>query len=359
MCGQAPEEIGFLLVERLPDAEGQPPLLADVVHQPVDAVADLAGIVPFVFHQEEGFRFRRDQQVEADFAFPRHGQVAAVHQVAGRGLRGQDLADGPRRLLQALEQQQHDGAMPRQRLRGQGGLGNQGQRSFRARQQPGQVEMVRRQHVGEVVSAAAQRALGLALADQAGMLRQEGDQPIDQVALAKIGVLTDSLDQRCAVELQQLAVGQRDLQAADVTPHRAVLQPAAAGGVAGDHAADGGDGAVGRVGAEKASPQPQLGREPLVDHARLHAAQFSLEAEDAAEEPGEIQHQPGAERFAGHAAAGAVGVHGDVLLGGVLQAGCHVGRTAGADQRQGLDLVNAGVAGVELQARCCRSGPRR
>ena len=34
--------------------------------------------------------------------------------------------------------------MAGQRLRGQRGLGDQGQRALRARQQPGQVEMIRR-----------------------------------------------------------------------------------------------------------------------------------------------------------------------------------------------------------------------
>ena len=54
-----------------------------------------------------------------------------------------------------------------------------------------------------------------------------------------------------------------------------------------------------------------------------------VEADDAAEKLGEIQHQPGAERFAGHAAAGTTGMDGDVLLGGIVQAGRHVGRTSG------------------------------
>ena len=95
--------------------------------------------------------------------------------------------------------------------------------------------------------------------------------------------------------------------------------------------------------------RPQLGVEPLVDHARLHADRFCVDADHAAKMGGEIDHQPRPERFAGHARAGAAGVDGDVFFGGVLHAGRHVGRRARPDHRQRLDLVDAGVAGEELQ----------
>ena len=52
---------------------------------------------------------------------------------------------------------------------------------------------------------------------------------------------------------------------------------------------------------------------------------------------GEVEHQSRTERFAGHAAAGAAGVDGDVLFGGVLQAGGHVGgAAAGGPRASGL-----------------------
>ena len=70
---------------------------------------------------------------EADFAFAGETHVAAVHQVARRRLRRQDLADGAGGVVQAFEQQEDDAAMPRQGLRGQRRLGDQDERPFRAR----------------------------------------------------------------------------------------------------------------------------------------------------------------------------------------------------------------------------------
>ena len=110
------------------------------------------------------------KHIEADFAFPGEAHVAAVHQVAGRRLRGQDFAEGAGGLVQALEQQQDHAAMPRQRLRGQGRLGDQAERPFRARRQPRQIQRVLAKDVGEVVAAAFQRALGLVPADHVGVV---------------------------------------------------------------------------------------------------------------------------------------------------------------------------------------------
>ena len=179
--------------------------------------------------------------------------------------------------------------------------------------------------------------------------RQECSQAVDQLAFSRIRVFALAADQLRPIELQQPAVGQRDLKTLDVPADRAVLQPAAAAGVAGDHAADGGDGAGGRIGAEAASPQPQLGGQPLVRHSRLHPDRLPLNADDAAEEPGEVDHQSRAERLAGCAAAGSAGVDGDALLGGVLEAGCRVGCPPRPHHGQRLDLVHAGVGRVELQ----------
>ena len=203
--------------------------------------------------------------------------------------------------------------------------------------------------VREVVAAAFQRALGLVLPDHVGAVAQERGQAVDQIALSRIGVFALAAEELRPIELHQPAVGQRDLKTLDVPPDRAVLQPAATAGVAGDHAADRGDGAGGRVGAEAASPRPQLGGQPLVRHSRLHPDRFPVDADDAAEEPGEVDHQSRAERFAGRAAAGSAGVNGDALLGGVLQAGRRVGRPPRPHHGQRLDLVNAGVGRVKLQ----------
>ncbi len=133
-------------------------------------------------------------------------------------------------------------------------------------------------------------------------------------------------DDRLAAQFHHLAVGHHDLQTADVPPHRAVLQPPRSGGVDGDHAADRGHRRVGRIGTEEAAVTPQVGVEPLVDNARLHADRLRFDADHAPQVLGEIDDQSRPQRFAGHAAAAAAGVERDVFFGGILHAGGHVGR---------------------------------
>ena len=80
--------------------------------------------------------------------------MPAVHQFAGGGLPGKNFQHRARRLLQTVEQQQSHTPRPGQRLRGQRGLGDQGQRSFGTDQQPGHVEIIVAQHAVEIVAAA-------------------------------------------------------------------------------------------------------------------------------------------------------------------------------------------------------------
>ena len=87
---------------------------------------------------------------------------------------------------------------------------------------------------------------------------------------------------------------------------------------------------------------------PLQHDARLHADRIRIAADDAPQVLGEINHQPGAERLAGHAAAGAAGVERDVIVGGILHAGRDVGRGPRTHHAQRPDFVDAAVAGEEL-----------
>ena len=133
------------------------------------------------------------------------------------GLLGQDVGHRPGRLLQAVEQQQRHAAMTRQRLGGQRGLGDQRQRAFRAGQQPGQVEVVRRRarRPGRIRSGSAGTSAGCRRISSA-LSRQQVGQPVDQLALPRDGAGAHAVGQRLAAELQHLAVGQHDLQAAHV-----------------------------------------------------------------------------------------------------------------------------------------------
>ena len=92
-----------------------------------------------------------------------------------------------------------------------------------------------------------------------------------------------------------------------------------------------------------------MGVEPFVDCTRLHANRLGVDAEHAAKMPGEVQHQPRSERPAGRTRSGPSGVYRDLFFGGVLERSRHVGGGSGANHTQRLDLVDAPVAGVQLQ----------
>ena len=149
--------------------------------------AHLQRFLAVLLHQKHGLGFRRDQLLKARLRLPRQRQVAAVHQVAGRRVAGQDVGHGAGRLVQAVEQQQSHPAVRRQRLGAQRGLGNQGQRPFRADQQPRHVDVSVAEHVDEVVSAVVLRTVGLIAADQFGLFRQQRGQPVDEFPLPRNG----------------------------------------------------------------------------------------------------------------------------------------------------------------------------
>ena len=82
--------------------------------------------------------------------------------------------------------------------------------------------------------------------------------------------------------------------------------------------------------------------------AGLDADRFGIGAHDAAHRFGEIENQTGAQRFAGQAGACAARMDGNSLFGGVADDGGDVGGIARPHHAQRLDLIDAGVAGVQL-----------
>ena len=140
--------------------------------------------------------------------------------------------------------------MPRQLHGPQGGFRHQPQGPLRAGQQPRQVQAAAVEQIGQVVAAAAARAVGLVLLDQRFAAGKDVGRPQDQLAF--VGrALVDAVDgDRLAADLQDLAVGQHDLEREHVLPRGAVFEAAASRGIDADHAADGGDRAGGRIGAK-------------------------------------------------------------------------------------------------------------
>ena len=274
--------------------------------------------------------------------------MAAVHQIAGRRTPRQDQRHRPRGLVQAFMQQQDHAAMPRQALGGQRGLRDQAQRALGTDHHARQIDRLLADNVGQVVTATIQRAPGLLAADDVGRGREDRGEAVDQFPLAGIAVDAGPRDNRLAAEFQHLPVRQHDLEALDVPPHGAVFQPARAGGVDGDHAADRGHRRIGRIGPEGPAPRPQVGVEPLVDDPRLHADRFWIDAQDPPQVLREVNDQPRPERFAGHAAAAAAGVQRDAFFGRVLHARGNVGGRSRTHDAQRPDFIDAPVAGEEL-----------
>ena len=180
LVDQPPEQFGLVFLEGLAGAEGQTPLLPQLAHQPMQPATDFHRVVAVLLDQHHRLGLGRDQPLEPRLGFAGQAHVAAVHQFAGRHAVGEDVADRPRGLLDAVEQQQGHAAMLRPRPDRQRGLGHQRQRAFRPHQEPGHVETAVAQNARQVVPAMALRAFRLVLADQLGVADQQLGQPVDQ-----------------------------------------------------------------------------------------------------------------------------------------------------------------------------------
>src|SRR5206468_3665733 len=103
----------------------------------------------------------------------------------------------------------------------------------------------------------------------------------------------------------------------DVVARVAVAQGVGAGGVVGDHAADGTLVGAGRVGGEPATVAGQALVDFAAGDAGLDADGVDADVEDGAEVPAQVEDQAGAERLAGDAGAGAARDQRQAVLRGV------------------------------------------
>ena len=154
-----------------------------------------------------------------------------------------------------------------------------------------------------------------------------------------------------AAEIDDVAVGERDAQAEDVVAGGPVEEREGAGGVAGDHAADGGGG-FGGIGREV-----ETGRDGGADGGEGRAGLDAQLAVFGGEDPahvGEIEDEAAfGDGPAGHAGAGALGRDGQLLFAGFGEGGEHLGLGAGerdavgAADAPGLVAQVVGVGGLE------------
>ena len=281
-----------------------------------------ARLIAVLLDQQHRLRLARNQQVEPHVGVAGEAQVAAVQQVAGGRPVRQNRQHRPGRLLQASR----TATAPRRGMRGSGcgrqrRLGGQGQRALRADQQPGQIEMPVGQHAVEMVAAAIDRALGLMAPDQilvpAQAARPTGRSARVSADRRRRSAPSTSGSRPTSITCPSASTTCSRRTCRRVEPYFGQWLP---GGVDGDHAAERGHGAVGRVGTEEAPAAAQMGVEPFVDHARLNADRLAVGAQQPVQMPREIQHESRPERFARRTRAGAPGVERDLLLGGVPDA---------------------------------------
>ena len=150
-------------------------------------------------------------------------------------------------------------------------------------------------------------------------------------------------------QVRDRAVGQRDVQVEHVIDGLAVAHRPRAARVVRDHPADGGAAGRGDVGREPQAVGREL-RVQLVEHdARLHArpALLDVHFEDPVEVLRGVDLQSGPDCLAGLRRAAAAGGDGAAVGAGALQRGQYVLARADDGHPERLDLVDAGVGGVQ------------
>ena len=163
--------------------------------------------VPLEFDQQHGLGFGRNQLVVKCRTLAGQAQMPPIHQIAGAWPQRHRFGGGSGGILQAIEQQQHDAAMPRQRLRRHDDFGNQRQRPFRAGQQFRQIEFLVAQHAPQLITATIHQTARLMRFDELSVTKNQVGQFRHQPAARRLRIeLRPS--HRLAAHLHHLAVGQ-------------------------------------------------------------------------------------------------------------------------------------------------------
>ena len=154
---------------------------------------------------------------------------------------------------------------------------------------------------------------------------------------------------RQRAELGERARGGDHAQRADVVHRLAVDDGPRPGRVVADHAAEGGPAGGGHVRPEGEAERRQLAVEAVEHHARLHPHPPAghVDLADAVEVLGAVDDEARPDRLAGQAGAAAAGGDRHAELGRDLHGGDEVVGGAGHDDAERLDLVVAGVGGVQ------------
>ena len=274
-----------------------------------------------------------------------------VHHLDRRRTMAQHLRRRAQRLEQVVELERDQRLHRRQRHQPDRRLGHEAERALRAHHQPRQVDRRRRIDEGvEVVAADPAQDLGEAAIDLGGVgLRQRRDvtEGPRHDRLAPRGLGQRLAGQRR--ERRRRSVGQHHLLRADVIDGLAVEHRAGAARVVGHHAADGGAARRAHVRREAQAVRLELVVQFVEDDPRLdpRGPRVGIDRQDAVEVLRGVEHQPGADRLPGLRRAAAARGDRHAVPGGDGDGGGDV--VAGPRQHHAarLDLVDAGVGGVE------------
>ncbi len=248
-----------------------------------------------------------------------------------RGLHG--LGDG-------IEEQHAQAFFGGQRHDVEFGGDNARERPFAAAQDVVQVAGIAEKTVQAIPRPALGQAFRHALLDLQAV---ELDQVFHQFALRaqRVFARPDPAD---------APIRQHNLQRPHVLGGGAIDRGVGAGGIARDHAAQGGPRTGGHV-RTKTKPERFEERVELVQHhARpdLHRPRFAIELADAVVVPGKIHHHPVAQRAARQTGARAAGGHGQSGFRRRADDGAGLPAIPGKRDRRRFNLVDRGVGGIKL-----------
>ncbi len=347
--GQGPAGFEIIPAQRPPRTERQPPLFPEIVGQCPQAFSHLMAIVAVEFHDEGRFGVLGDQRFESVVQFPGQTQVPAIHQFARAGVILSNQKRGPHRAVEAGKHQQGRTTRRRQGLDCQPGLGDHSQRALGSGNQSGEVERSFVEDIPQAISRPVDLRCRAILGNHGFLGPDQTGQSVDNLPFSRMGAGRVGVVERLPADLENLPVGQNNLQPENVLRRGPVPQPAASRSVDRQHAADGCRLDHPGVGAEGTAAAGQEFIEPLVDDSRLDPDHAIVDGDDAAKIARAIEDQAPPQRAARGAGSASPRMHRNPLRRRVFQTRRNVGRGPGPHHSDGPDLVDARVSRVELQ----------
>ncbi len=292
--------------------------IADQLVQARELPQVLAVIVLAELDEEHGFRVAAHELLKRRTEHrnvPGEADHRTVDQLDRDGVEPDDVLGGLHGLVEAAEMAGADRAPSRQRRELQRDPRGEGERSFRADQDVGEVEIVAAGHERiEVVAADPALDLGVPRLDLVGFAQPDQEKVAREAAERRGGRNLREVGARGS-EMRGAAVGEHRVDRQHVVAHRAVAQRAGAAGIVGGHAADGRARGGRDVDREPQAMGFERAVEVVEDQARLDhaAAAGNVQLDDAGQMLGAIDHKGSVDRLPALRRAAAARQHADPL----------------------------------------------